>query len=99
MDLGHGLGHLTYSTLVHPGDTWDDMWTSLTTYVPKVQKRVCPKDPFGVSLRLSNASATTLVKSKPERDKLKPSLVLTYSRAATRRAMNPAISAMPRSRW
>ena len=39
MDLGHGLGHLTYSTLVHPGDTWDDMWQSLTTYVPKVQKR------------------------------------------------------------
>ena len=71
MDLGNGLGHLTYSTLVHPGDTWEDMWTSLTTYVPQVQKRVCPTAPFGVSLRLSNASATTLVKSKPERDKLK----------------------------
>src|SRR5213078_4801614 len=64
MDLGKGLGHLTYSTLVHPGDTWDDMWTSLTTYVPQVQKRVCPTAPFGVSLRLSNASASTLVKSK-----------------------------------
>ena len=51
MDLGNGLGHLTYSTLVHPGDTWDDMWTSLTTYVPKVQKRVCPNAPFGVSLQ------------------------------------------------
>ena len=38
MDLGNGLGHLTYSTLVHPGDTWADMWESLTTYVPKVQK-------------------------------------------------------------
>src|ERR1700755_3323674 len=71
MDLGKGLGHLTYSTLVHPGDTWDDMWQSLTTYVPQVQKRVCPTAPFGVSLRLSNASASTLVKSKPERDKLK----------------------------
>ena len=71
MDLGNGLGHLTYSTLVHPGDTWEDMWTSLTTYVPKVQKRVCPDAPFGVSLRLSNASAETLVKNKGERDKLK----------------------------
>src|SRR6187399_2733998 len=71
MDLGKGLGHLTYSTLVHPGDTWEDMWTSLTTYVPQVQKRVCPTAPFGVSLRLSNSSASTLVKSKPERDKLK----------------------------
>jgi hypothetical protein len=71
MDLGKGLGHLTYSTLVHPGDTWSDMWESLTTYVPKVQKRVCPTAPFGVSLRLSNASASTLVKDKGERDKLK----------------------------
>src|SRR6478609_1250161 len=71
MDLGKGLGHLTYSTLVHPGDTWDDMWQSLTTYVPQVQKRVCPTAPFGVSLRLSNSSASTLVNSKPERDKLK----------------------------
>src|ERR1700761_6756575 len=71
MDLGKGLGHLTYSTLVHPGDTWADMWQSLTTYVPQVQKRVCPSAPFGVSLRLSNASAATLVKSKAERDKLK----------------------------
>lgn len=71
MDLGRGLGHLTYSTLVHPGDTWAEMWTSLTTYVPKVQKRVCPNAPFGVSLRLSNASAATLVADKGERDKLK----------------------------
>ncbi|MBM3527262.1 MAG: hypothetical protein FJX62_04165 [Alphaproteobacteria bacterium] len=47
------------------------MWESLTTYVPKVQKRVCPTAPFGVSLRLSNASASTLVKDKGERDKLK----------------------------
>ena len=23
MDLGNGLGHLTYSTLVHPGDDWE----------------------------------------------------------------------------
>jgi hypothetical protein len=36
-----------------------------------VQKRVCPTAPFGVSLRLSNASAATLVKDKGERDKLK----------------------------
>ncbi len=72
MDLGNGLGHLTYSTLVHPGDTWErHVDESLTTYVPKVQKRVCPTAPFGVSLRLSNASATTLVKNKGERDKLK----------------------------
>ena len=71
MDLGNGLGHLTYSTLVHPGDTWDDMWTSLTTYVPQVKQRVAPSEPFGVSLRLSAESARTLAASPSERDRLK----------------------------
>jgi len=71
MDLGNGLGHLTYSTLVHPGDTWEEMWASLVTYVPKVKARVAPRVPFGVSLRLSARSAETLVNSRAERDKLK----------------------------
>jgi hypothetical protein len=71
MDLGNGLGHLTYSTLVHPGDNWEQMWESLTTYVPKVKARISHNQRFGVSLRLSNESAKTLVNSKPEREKLK----------------------------
>ncbi len=71
MDLGHGLGHLTYSTLVHPGDDWEQMWSSLITYVPKVKARFAGNQRFGVSLRLSAASAATLVASKSERDKLK----------------------------
>ncbi len=70
MDLGK-YGHLTYSTLVHPGDTWPEMWNSLKTYVPQVKKRFCPDKPFGVSLRLSNASADVLVNSAGERAKLK----------------------------
>src|SRR5207253_8616272 len=71
MDLGKGLGHLTYSTLVHPGDTWEDMWHSLTTYVPRVKERIAPKEPFGISLRLAAASAERLVNDRPEREKLK----------------------------
>ena len=71
MDLGNGLGHLTYSTLVHPGDTWEEMWASLVTYVPKVKARVAPRVPFGVSLRLSARSAETLAHDRAERDKLK----------------------------
>ena len=71
MNLGDGLGHLTYSTLVHPGDNWDEMWQSLTTYVPQVKSRVSPDAPFGVSLRLANASAETLAASAEERDRLK----------------------------
>ena len=71
MDLGSGLGHLTYSTLVHPGDDWEQMWASLTTYVPKVKARIAPDRRFGVSLRLSANSARTLVDSPVERDKLR----------------------------
>jgi hypothetical protein len=71
MDLGKGLGLLTYSTLVHPGDTWDDMWNSLTKYVPKVKERVAPRESFGISLRLSNSSAETLVNDKSKREQLK----------------------------
>lgn len=71
MDLGGSLGHLTYSTLVHPGDTWDEMWHSLTTYVPAVKKRVCPDAPFGVSLRLSGKSAERLTGDAKERARLK----------------------------
>jgi hypothetical protein len=70
MDLGK-YGHLTYSTLVHPGDTWPEMWHSLTTYVPRVKARVCPDRPFGVSLRLSDASTTVLANSPAERLRLR----------------------------
>lgn len=71
MDLGKGLGHLTYSTLVHPGDTWDDIWESLTTYVPAVKERVSPDRRFGVSLRLSGASVGRLSTDETERDRLR----------------------------
>ncbi|MEV8613465.1 metabolite traffic protein EboE [Amycolatopsis sp. NPDC051373] len=71
MDLGTRLGHLSYSTLVHPGDTWDEMSASLETYVPEVKRRVSPDAPFGVSLRISGASADRLADDGPERDRLK----------------------------
>jgi sugar phosphate isomerase/epimerase len=66
-----GNDHLTYSTLVHPGDTWEEMSESLATYLPKVKARVAPDVPFGVCLRLSAASAETLVANADERAKLR----------------------------
>jgi len=71
MDLGNGLGLLTYSTLVHPADNWDQLWTSLTTYLPQVKARVSPNQPFGVCIRLAAPSAETLASNRGERDKLK----------------------------
>ena len=75
MDLGNGYGHLTYSTLVHPGDNWTDMKDSLQRYVPEVKKRVSPNAPFGVSLRLANASVEELLAKPEERQWLKKFLL------------------------
>ena len=63
MDLGNGLGHLTYSTLVHAGDTWSEMWDSLNRYVPQVKARVSPKKTFG-PLRSYLSKRFTLVKNQ-----------------------------------
>jgi hypothetical protein len=70
MNLGR-LGHLSYSTLVHPGDNWELMSHSLRTYVPKVKARVSPNQPFGLSLRLAASSAEALAKDAAARQELK----------------------------
>jgi hypothetical protein len=71
MDLGHGLGHLTYSTLVHPADNWEQLWDSVQTYLPKVKARVSPNQPFGVCIRLAAPTAAALVAKPQERAMLK----------------------------
>ncbi len=71
MDLGGGLGDLMYSTLVHPGDTWDEMWDSLNRYLPAVKARVSPDAPLAVCVRFSGKSAARLTGEPEERDKLK----------------------------
>ena len=71
MQLANGMGHLTYSTLVHPGDTWEDIWASLRKYVPQVKKNVCPNDKFGVSLRISGSTSETLINSPEKRADLR----------------------------
>jgi hypothetical protein len=70
MNLGR-LGHLSYATLVHPGDNWELMSHSLRTYLPRVKARVSPNEPFGLSLRLAALSAETLVADRTAREGLK----------------------------
>jgi sugar phosphate isomerase/epimerase len=62
---------LTYSTLVHPADTWEDIWASLRRYVPQVKKNVCPDRRFGVSMRISYATSEALVASPEKRKDLR----------------------------
>jgi hypothetical protein len=68
--LSERLGHLAYSTLVHPGDTWAEMRESLETYAPAVKKRISPDAPYGVSLRISGAAARSLTDDPSERARL-----------------------------
>ncbi|CAB4950368.1 unannotated protein [freshwater metagenome] len=75
MDLKNGLGHLSYSTLVHAGDTWEEMNASLREFVPQVKQQISPDQPFAVSLRISSASAKTLSESAVEREALKDFLI------------------------
>jgi hypothetical protein len=69
--LGDRFGHLAYSTLVHPGDTWAEMRESLETYAPAVKARVSPDAPYGLSLRISADSAATLTGDAQERARLR----------------------------
>ncbi len=71
MELGKGLGHLTYSTLVHPADEWPQLWDSLQRYLPQVKRRISPNAPFGVCIRLSAPTAAELHAKPAERAKLK----------------------------
>ena len=89
MDLGNGLGHLTYSTLVHPGDDWEQMWQSLITYVPKVKARIAGNRRFGVSLQ-------TLAGSAAERKNSKNSSATTTCISTP---STPSRTAPSRARW
>jgi hypothetical protein len=71
MNLGNNLGHLTYSTLVHATDDWDQLWKSVHTYLPAVKARMAPHEKFGVCLRTSAPSAATLSADPGKRAALK----------------------------
>lgn len=52
--------HLAYCTNVHRGETWAETFESLNNYTLRVRERVCPKQPYGIGLRLSNDAAQQL---------------------------------------
>ena len=59
MQLGH-LGHLTYCSNIHPGETWADVLSQLKIHLPALKRQLSPDTPFGVGLRLSAEAANTL---------------------------------------
>ena len=55
--------HLTYCTNIHPGESWDEVFTSLKTYVLEVKNKIVEDRPFGIGLRLSQRSAHELLQN------------------------------------
>jgi hypothetical protein len=59
MKLNHGL-HLAYSTNIHRGESWAEIFHALQTHTLAVRDRVCPREPFAIGLRLSARAAGEL---------------------------------------
>ena len=55
-----GLGHLTYCTNIHAGETWDEISTRLEANLPAIKAEASPHAPMGVGLRLSAIAADVL---------------------------------------
>jgi sugar phosphate isomerase/epimerase len=60
MKLGGRLGHLTYCTNIHRGETWPEVHAALERHLPAVKARFAPDRPLGVGLRLSAVAAEAL---------------------------------------
>lgn len=54
--------HLTYCTNIHPGESWPEVQSNLEQYTLPLKERICPDEPFGVGLRLSDQAARELLK-------------------------------------
>jgi sugar phosphate isomerase/epimerase len=54
------LGHLTYCTNIHAGESWPEVLAGLETHLPAIKAAVAPEAPLGVGLRLSAAAAEAL---------------------------------------
>jgi hypothetical protein len=53
--------HVTYCSNIHPGESWAEVDAALRRYVPALKRRLAPKAPFGIGLRLSDAASRTLI--------------------------------------
>ncbi len=54
------LGHLTYCTNIHAGESWPEVLAGLEKHLPAIKAAVAPEAPLGVGLRLSAVAAEAL---------------------------------------
>jgi len=60
MKLAGDLGHLTYCSNIHPGETWPEVFSNLQRHLPAIKAQVAAGCPLGVGLRLSAIAAESL---------------------------------------
>ncbi len=48
---------ITYCTNIHPGESWNEIFSNIATYTLSVKNAVSPKAPFPIGLRLSNKAS------------------------------------------
>jgi len=53
LDGRRDLGHLSYCTNIHAGESWPQMQASLRAHVPAIKAAVCPDRPMGLGLRIA----------------------------------------------
>lgn len=58
------IGHLTYCTNIHPGESWGDHFAQLKKFIPAIKQQVSPDQPFGIGLRLANTASLELSKEE-----------------------------------
>jgi len=56
-------GHLTYCTNIHPGKNWTEDFSALKLNLPIIKQSVCPDQPMGLGLRLSNEASLALTEN------------------------------------
>jgi len=56
--------HLTYCTNIHLGETWEEIFRSLETYVLPLKQALSPDAPFAIGLRLSDQASRVLIEAK-----------------------------------
>ncbi|PCI05694.1 MAG: sugar phosphate isomerase [Hyphomicrobiales bacterium] len=60
MHLNGTLGHLTYCTNIHAGETWAEIFDGIRKHLPAVKAELSPNAPLGLGLRLSAVAAEAL---------------------------------------
>lgn len=53
--------HLTYCTNIHPGESWQQVFSQFRKYLPVVKHSISPNQDFGIGARLSSVAVLELL--------------------------------------